>query len=68
MELLNFFSDGPLDQPILYKYPTTDGQNRIVIKFQTEPLKNYKEIIPTDADIYDLKVSSLSSFISSILE
>ena len=51
------------DEVMVYEYPTTTGEKRVVVTFSTKPDTDYKDLIPDNADIFDIIVSLGSSLI-----
>ncbi len=45
---------------MVYEYPTTTGEKRVVVTFSTKPDTDYTDLIPEGADIYDIIVSLLA--------
>ena len=57
--IIYYFSKANLKNPTVYQYPSTDGSVKTIVVFTTEPNKNYEDIIPFFAELFEFVVSSL---------
>ena len=46
-----------LEKPTVYTYPSVDGSLKVVTTFVSESEKDYSEIIPMFAELFDVEVS-----------